>query len=498
MVVEIRGLGLLGVAAIPLVVEADVPGGDGGVVVVGIGNAEDRECGLRVRSALNELGVTSRARVNVCVRCLDGGNVPPLVGAYDLTVAVAVLAALEHVPLEAAHRFLYHGELSLAGVVRGGRGTAALARAAHAVGLPMVCASERAYETNYSGASVYTVRDLFDLVALLRGQSERKHAPSRVVERGEPLVPLEAVDSPLLQRAFLVAAAGGHHLLVTGRNGATMYATRALRDILPAPTDAEAQEILEAYSLGGLASPALASFFPPYRAPHHTASAAGLCGSFMNPRPPEAALAHRGVLALHDAAEFTSDALDGLRSVMQRGIVSFRSGQRGGFFPAEFLLVASMPSCPCGRGCSLTGPARHGSCHGPAVSRYRERVRRHHLPFGIFVDLDREDNERRGEEPSAPPPFNPRFAVSTARAIARDRNPRGVLNGALTTDDLQAVFSVGRFGNGAQELLESQSIVDRLPLLRLALTFADLSSSARIECEHVRMAVALVFRDDIF
>ncbi len=368
----VRSRGLDGLSAPPVEVEVHVGNGLPAFHIVGLPEAAVRESRERVRAALTHSGFefpNRRIAVN-----LAPADLPKESGRFDLPIAIGVLVASEQLPAGPAGAFEMIGELSLTGALRAVRGVLAMALACGADGrarallVPRANAAEAALVRELQ---VHGAESLGEVCAHLRGttmisRSEPAKLASIRVNGGDLA---DVRGHGVAKRALEVSAAGAHSLLLVGPPGAgkSMLASR-LASILP-PLDEETA--LESAAIAGLRG----GFGPdtwgqrPFRAPHHSASAAALVGGGTHPRPGEASLAHHGVLFLDELPEFNRAALEGLREPLETGRIAIARALHRVEFPARFQLVAAMNPCPCGhlgaQGCR---------CTPDQVRRYQQRI----------------------------------------------------------------------------------------------------------------------------
>ena len=371
-VAVVRSRALAGLAAPPVSVEVHLAGGLPGVNLVGLPETEVREARDRVRAALQNANFEFPAR-RITVN-LAPADLPKESGRFDLPIAVGILVASGQVAAAALDRHEFAGELALTGELRAVRGALAMVLSARHDGrafvLPHASAAEAALVPD---AVVHPARTLLDVCAHLSGDAPlpRLEAPHVASPCASSADLADVRGQHQAKRALEVAAAGGHALLMCGPPGAgkSMLAQR-LPSLLP-PLDED--EALEVAAIASVAARFDASRWRdrPFRAPHHTASAAAIVGGGSPPRPGEISLAHRGVLFLDELPEWQRHVLEVLREPMESGVVQISRAARQSTFPAQFQLVAALNPCPCGWLGHASGRCR---CTPDRVTAYRARI----------------------------------------------------------------------------------------------------------------------------
>lgn len=478
-------------------IEADITSGLPGFHLVGLPDAAVQESRDRVRAAITNCGNTwPMSRLTVA---LSPATLPKAGSLYDVALAAAVLSATRKNPWYRLEKVVLLGELALDGRIRPVHGVLPAVLAAKHRGWPtaVVPMGNLAEASLVDGIDVFGVRTLRHLQQWLEsgdGLETRVRTPRPEEQHVADLA--EVVGQTQARFAVEVAAAGAHHLMLTGPPGVgkTMLAQR-LPGLLPDLRENEALEVTAIHSVAGLLSRRMPLIIrPPFIAPHHSSSVAALVGGGSGlARPGAISRAHRGVLFLDECAEIRLSALESLRTPLEEGEI--RLARRDGVvrYPARFQLILAANPCPCARTrpedcvCSALDKRRYlGKLSGPLLDRVDLRVQMHTVRAGAFAHEAAESTE------------HVRTRVSTARAAAVERwRPYGF----TTNAEVSGSVLRRRFRLGADVMAPLKTSLERGLLsirgldrsLRVAWTLADLAGRTTPGVEDV--SVALSFRD---
>ncbi len=500
MLVKVFGAAVQGIDATIVTIEVNSSRGVK-FFLVGLPDSAVKESHERVMSALQVGGY--RVPVSQIVVNLAPADIKKEGSAYDLPIAIGILAATGTVSDRQLYKYLIIGELGLDGVLQPIRGALPVAIEARSKGyegiiLPRQNAREAAVVNNLK---VYGVDKLSEVVDFLNGRTDLQQVEVNTREefyRNQSRFPFDFSDvkgQENVKRALEVAAAGGHNIIMIGApgSGKSMMAKR-LPGIFPPLSLAESLETTKIHSVAGkLGKDVSLIATRPFRSPHHTISQVAMVGGGTHPQPGEISLAHNGVLFLDELAEFSRTTLEVLRQPLEDRHITISRAKYTLDYPAGFMLVASMNPCPCG---FYNHPARKCVCAPGQVQRYLNKISG---PLLDRIDIQVEIVPVPFEKISVPQPSEPSDAIRQRVIRAREiqalryRDVAGVYCNAQMTSKLMNQYALPEQKD--LEILKtamnrfhlSARAYDRI--LKVARTIADLDASERVQAQHLAEAV---------
>jgi len=477
---------LSGVDAPEVLVEVHLSTGLPSFSLVGLPETSVKEAKERVRSAITNSHFKFPFNKKITVN-LAPANLAKEGGRFDLAIALTILLASEQLSADHVNRVECFAELTLAGDLRPIDGVIPCVLAAKKANRAVIICPENQHETALTSVQSYVARNLIDVCAFFQGVKTLPNAQAKPQQALKNIPDMsDVLGQEQAKRVLEIAAAGGHNTLLVGSpgTGKSMLAARFI-GLLPPLCEAHALQAAAIYSVCGKSRDDW--FKPPFRSPHHSASAVALVGGGGKPRPGEISLSHRGVLFLDELPEFPRSVLDSLRQPLETNEVTISRAANQVTFPANFQLIGAMNPSPCGY---ISGDMRRstpdqvlrylGRLSGPFLDRFALSIMVPLLPKGVLAA------SQAGQTSLAESSAQIRSRVLQARSIQMHR--QGKLNNNLSSQEISEFCRLSE-----QDALFLENAILKMglsirawhSLLKVARSIADLAGCEQLEHQHL-------------
>lgn len=474
----------------PLIqIEVHLSKGMPGFSIVGLPETAVKESRDRVRSALLNAGYDMPQR-KIIVN-LAPADLPKEGARFDLAIALGILAASDQMVIKDLSGYEFAGELGLAGDLRPIQGILPFAMASKKSERTLIVATQNGIEAALTGARVLSANHLIEVTAHFSEAGHLAAITPPILEHQDHHLDLADIHGQhMAKRALIIAAAGGHSLLMQGPpgTGKSMLAQR-LSTLLPLLNEDEALTVAAIHSISKKGFNSADWRHRPLRSPHHTASAVALVGGGSDPHPGEISLAHHGILFLDELPEFSRKVVESLREPIESGHIHISRASQTVTFPAQFQLICAMNPCPCGY---LTDPKRECNCTPAQIDNYRQKISGPLLDrIDMHLEIPRvpvHDMMKKSADNLTSAVAREIVNDARARQMSRQSCLNAMINHAKISIQIEEAAN-----DRLLQMIEKLSLSGRsyYRILKLARTIADLDQAEIIQMQHMQEAFML-------
>jgi magnesium chelatase family protein len=496
LALSVTSIGLKGLEGYRVTVEVQIQHGPESITIVGLPDASVRESKRRVAAALHSSGYPlTGQKIMINLSPAEQRKNGPL---FDLPMAIAILLKSHYIDVPLTDEVALIGALSLDGAIQPATGLLPAILSARKLGVKTLYIpyDEHLPPLAFEKINIVQVTSLNEVIAHLAGKPVKQPISPRAKQESEPFASPRVEFQQIIghtgaKYALEVAAAGGHHLLMTGPPGCgKSLLAESIQSILP-PLSEEAQlEVLSIYQLSGME---LANIpLPPFRNPHHSASGVSIIGGGQHPKPGEISLAHHGVLFLDEMAEFARKTLELLRQPLESGMITISRARQTVTYPAEFILIGALNPCPCGYSGSNY---RYCVCTKKEIISYQNKLSgpiRDRFDIHVFLrPIDLSDSAIQAKQETS---AIVRKRVTEARQRQYERYRKEITNNRVSFETLMADTPLS---NSQLEGLQQKAVRynwsnrAQIKIIRLARTIADLEQNGKITDQNLSDAIKL-------